>query len=441
MITNYQQALEFIHGRHKFKKAPTLARMNLFLDLLGRPDKHLAMIHITGTNGKGSTLTYLSTTLQEQGYNVGTFTSPYLVRFNDRIQYNNVMIPDDELVTLVQKIQPIVQQLDQDLALTGGGPTEFEIVTAVMFLYFAKKDIDYLLVEVGIGGTYDSTNVIHPILSIITNVAYDHQNLLGGTLTEIAQQKVGIIKEQVPVIVGDVTSDVKQVIIQQAQKMKAQPLFYRDDFGIELQQTSNLWGEKFNFSNQKVNIHDLQIGLLGEHQVKNAAVAIQAYLTLFPQITSETKKIIKQGLAKAQWPGRFEMLNADPLIVVDGAHNEAGLTSLQALLEHKFAQKEVYLICAVLADKDNLQSLCALAQNPKHHVMITNFDGPRLVSDPIELSRKIKNSQAYETWQTALLAALQTMNADDLLVFTGSLYFVSEVRAYFKEQGENENGN
>lgn len=196
MIESYAEALNFIHGRTKFKKIPTLDRMRLFLERLGNPQKGLKYVHVTGTNGKGSTVAMLRSMLMAAGLNVGSFTSPFITRFNERIALNAQPISDEDLTRLARKVEPVVQQLDQELPT--GGPTEFEIDTAIMFCYFAEKQPDLVLLEVGIGGLYDSTNVITPLVSVITTVSWDHMKYLGDTLAKIAHQKAGIIKRGFP---------------------------------------------------------------------------------------------------------------------------------------------------------------------------------------------------------------------------------------------------
>ena len=200
MIQNYADALAFIHGRTKFKKIPTLKRMRRFLAELGNPEQGQRYIHVTGTNGKGSTVAMLRSMLLDSGLTVGSFTSPFITRFNERIEYNAQQISDDDLVRLTQRLEPVVEKLDRELPT--GGPTEFEIDTALMFCYMAEKKPDVVLLEVGIGGLYDSTNVIIPNVSVITTVGWDHMKYLGNTLGAIAKQKAGIIKQAVPVVIG-----------------------------------------------------------------------------------------------------------------------------------------------------------------------------------------------------------------------------------------------
>ncbi len=223
MINSYQEALAFIHGRTKFKKIPTLKRMRRFLDELGAPDKRINAIHIAGTNGKGSTLAFLRNIFQEDGKTVGSFTSPFLMKFNERISVNGVPISDSEILRLAQTVYPIVKKLDDELP--EGGPTEFEIVTAMMFTYFAEGHADIILIEVGLGGLFDSTNVIVPKVSVITSIGWDHMHILGDTLPKIAAQKAGIIKPGVPVVVGGVDQESLAVIKKPPRKRAARSRF------------------------------------------------------------------------------------------------------------------------------------------------------------------------------------------------------------------------
>ena len=223
-IKTYQEALSFIHGRPRLKKEPTLARMRELMRLLGDPQTGLKIIHVTGTNGKGSTVAFLRNLLLAAGFSVGTFTSPYITKFNERIALDNQMISDQEVIDLAQRVASAVEKLDRE----GNPPTEFEVVTAMMFSYFAQVQPDFVVCEVGIGGLYDSTNIItSPLAAIIATVAMDHANLLGPTIKDIAYQKAGIIKEGRPVIIGKLPSDAEKVVRQVAAEKDLSMLWER----------------------------------------------------------------------------------------------------------------------------------------------------------------------------------------------------------------------
>lgn len=438
MIENYDQALAFIHGRTKFKKLPTLDRMRRFLAELGDPQLKVNGIHVAGTNGKGSTVANLRELFMADGLTVGTFTSPFITRFNERISVDGAPISDTDLVALVQQVQPVVAKLDAELPT--GGPTEFEIITAMMFSYFATKPVDIAIVEVGIGGLYDSTNVFTPKVSAITTIGYDHMQILGDSLTAIATQKAGIIKANVPVVVGKLPAEAQAVMVATAAKQHAALQTLGVDFETTLLPPQG-WQERFNFNDQATHFKALTTPLLGDYQVDNAAVALAAYLTYHRQAQLPVNaRDVRQALAKTTWPGRFERLNQDPLILIDGAHNEPAVTELAMTLRERFGQQTVYVIFAVLADKQHAQMIQTLAKLPNVHLMLTQFAGPnpkRQATAPSELAAELPahhDAPVFADWQAALVAATNQMSSEDVLLMTGSLYFISDVRAYFKTQ-------
>lgn len=438
MITNYEEALAFIHGRTKFKKIPTLKRMRRFLKELGDPQQQVRGVHVAGTNGKGSTVADLRELFMADGLTVGTFTSPFIIRFNERISIDGQPISDADLVELVQQIQPVVAKLDAELP--EGGPTEFEIITAMMFTYFASQPVDLAVVEVGIGGRYDSTNVWTPQVSVITTIGYDHMQLLGDTLSAIAAQKAGIIKAGVPVMVGQLPAEAQAVMVTTAAEQHAALQTLGHDF-TTTQLPPQGWQERFNFDSGAAHFKDLTTPLLGDYQVANAAVAIAAYLEYHRQTgVPYQARDVKTALAQTKWPGRFERLNQEPLIMIDGAHNEPAITELATTLKERFGQQTVYVIFAVLADKQHQQMIQTLGKCPNVRLLLTQFAGPnakRPATTPSELAAEMPNgrpAEVFDNWQAALLQATQEMSSDDVLLLTGSLYFISEVRAYFKNE-------
>ncbi|MFB9770185.1 bifunctional folylpolyglutamate synthase/dihydrofolate synthase [Lactiplantibacillus modestisalitolerans] len=439
-MTDYQAALAFIHGRTQFKKIPTLARMRRFLAELGDPQTQVAGIHVAGTNGKGSTVADLRDLLMASGLTVGTFTSPFIVRFNERISVDGQPISDADLVALVARVKPVVAKLDAELS--SGGPTEFEIITAMMFLYFATQPIDVAVIEVGIGGLYDSTNVWTPQVSVVTTIGYDHMQILGKTLTAIATQKAGIIKPGVPVVVGKLPAEAQAVMVATATERGAALQTLGEDFTTHLLPAQG-WEERFNYDGSTAHFKALTTPLLGDYQVDNAAVALTAYLTYQRQTGgSVTPRDVKTALATTQWPGRFERLNSDPLIIIDGAHNEPAMLELATTLKTRFAYQTVYVIVAVLADKQHDQMIATLSELPNVHLLLTQFAGPsakRPATRPAELKQELTRGRAGEVfadWQSALVRATQEMSSDDVLLLTGSLYFISEVRAFFKTESD-----
>ena len=437
----YQDALAFIHGRTKFKKIPTLDRMRDFCKRLGDPQRNLKMIHVTGTNGKGSTTAYIRQLLIENGFKVGSFTSPFIIKFNDRICINGEMIPDDDLVQMVSEIQPIVAQMDDDWADRGGGPTEFEIDTAIMFKYFTEQQVDYAVIEVGLGGTYDSTNVIQPLVSVITGVAKDHLKYLGPTLQDVARNKAGIIKQDTPVVVADLPDDLFAVITEKAQRMNA-PVYKVNDQIKTTLLPNNVWGENFNYDFGENHLKNLHLEMIGDYQVSNAALAITAVeLLAESEHWNLQDAYVKRALAQTRWPGRFERVNESPLIVLDGAHNIQAIKKIAKLLKDRFHDRQIHIITSILADKQPKEMLTELLKLANVEITVTRFNSPRPVIDPQKVKEEFPQVSAAAQWQQALVDTVQTMDEDDVLLFTGSLYFISEVRHYFVNDEENENEN
>lgn len=435
MVKNYDEALNFIHGRTKFKKSDHLNRMRKFLELLGDPQKNISAIHVAGTNGKGSTVAYLRDLLMSQGYTVGTFTSPFLVRFNERISVDGEPISDATLISLVNRVQPIVAELDANYP--EGGPTEFEIITAMMFLYF-KTQVDVAVIEVGIGGLLDSTNVFTPAVSVITTIGFDHMKLLGNTLPKIAAQKAGIIKPDVPVVAGRLPQSAMQVVKKTATANKSPLYRLGQEITVKIKSEAG-WQEKFDYHFGDYLFKGLKISMLGDYQVDNASCALTAFILYQAQkkqAVSRSEAV--SSLAKTVWAGRFEPINQDPLVVIDGAHNEPAVEELTALLKQRFHDNEIYILFGVLADKQHDKMLATLRTVPNLHIVLTTFQGPgsRAVTDPEELSAQYQDDQRIEVidnWQLAIGTISQRMSAEDLFLITGSLYFISDVRAFFKQ--------
>lgn len=436
MIESYTEALNFIHGRTKFKKLPTLDRMRLFLQKLGNPQNGLKYVHVTGTNGKGSTVAMLRTMLMEVGLNVGSFTSPFITRFNERIALNAVPISDEDLTRLARKVEPVVQQLDRELPT--GGPTEFEIDTAIMFCYFAEKKPDLVLLEVGIGGLYDSTNVITPLVSVITTVSWDHVKYLGDTLAKIAYQKAGIIKKGVPVVIGQLPLSARRVIVKEANEQAAKVYELGKDFSARKVNQNAINAEIIYDGGQ---LHRLRstLGLAGDYQVENAAIAITTVQVVLSKLGIPVASVdLKRGLTMARWPGRMETVVSEPLVLLDGAHNLPGMQALVKTIQDDFRDREVYVLVAILADKQYDLMLGELAGLGNVHLMVTSFAGPGPKRPSAELSNVIGDLrtkypiQVAKNWQTGFIKLAQELDADDVMIITGSLYFVSEVRKNLK---------
>lgn len=423
---NYEEALAFVHGRPRLRKAPTLKRMRQFLTELGNLQTKIQAVHVAGTNGKGSTIAFLTSLLGQEGRQVGTFTSPFITRFNERIAVNGQPISDEAVANLVTQVRPVVEKMDQTEL---GGPLEFEIVTAMMFLYFAQHPVDVVLVEVGIGGLYDSTNVFTPLVSVITNVGWDHMALLGNTLPEIAQQKAGIIKPHVPVVTGVQVPEALTVIKRVANEQHAPLMVLDDDF--------KLTGDPADFESNDCHVSNIKSGLLGVYQLKNLAVAIQAAVVLSRQRGWKlSDDQIRRASLQARWPGRMEIMQQEPLVVLDGAHNLPGVQALKQSLQTYWQDRPIHILAAILDDKLFQPMIDELLTIPNAQLTLTNFQNPlhRQVVQPAELVANEARQINYEAnWRTALRQLIKQANPRDVVIITGSLYFVSEVRPLFKK--------
>ena len=426
---NYDEALALIHGRPRLKKEPTLSRMRRFLALLGNPQEHGRFVHATGTNGKGSVVAMLRDLLVSQGLTVGTFTSPYIVKFNERIAVNGQMITDNEVVTLVMRLEPIIKRMDA----AGEGPTEFEVVTAMMFCYFATHPVDFVICEVGVGGTYDSTNVLsHPVASAIVTVAYDHMKILGDSIPAIATQKAGIIKPHCPVVVGQVPDEARTVIRQRASHQQAPLAVYDEDFSVtDHRQTST--GERLTYHDGNWPALTVTTALKGQYQVINTAVALRLFEVCCKQahITPQPGEITR-ALANVRWPGRLEQVVSEPLVLLDGAHNPAAITALTETIKQRYRGRTVNVIMAVLADKDAATMVRQLSRIKNVRVTLTGFEQP---PRPL-MGEKFAQELGVEyvaDWRNAFMATVQSATVDDVILFTGSLYFIATVRPFFEK--------
>lgn len=427
MFETYEQAIDWIHARLRLGIKPGLSRMEWMLEKLDHPERRIKTVHIGGTNGKGSTVTFLRSILQTAGYRVGTFTSPYFEQFNERISINGQPISDNELVELTNVIKPLADELDQTEL---GGPTEFEVITAMSFYYFAKMSpVDVVIYEVGLGGRFDSTNVIHPLLSIITSIGLDHTAILGDTYEQIAFEKAGIIKNGVSVITGVRQPEALEVIHKKALEGKSPMYQLEKDFSTNPRKSLKQ-GEQFTFSSMFGSFEKLETIMMGSHQVDNAACAVMAaqVLSNYYSFIIEGSHI-REGLNQAYWPGRLEVLSEDPYVLIDGAHNEEGIHALAGEIKSRFADKKVSVLFAALKDK-KLDKMIATLEEAADQLVFTSFDFPRAASgeELMNAGTDKGNKEITNHYQTFLKNKINDINEDEILIVTGSLYFLSEVK-------------
>ncbi|EDK4068231.1 bifunctional folylpolyglutamate synthase/dihydrofolate synthase [Listeria monocytogenes] len=421
-LNSYEEALDWIHGTLRLGIKPGLARMEYMMEKLNHPEKTNKWVHIAGTNGKGSTLTFIRNALEEAGYRTGTFTSPYIEVFNERISVNGEPISDELIVSLANRIKPIAEELEETVY---GPPSEFEIITAMMFLCFAEYvSIDIGIVEVGLGGRLDSTNILVPLISVITSIGMDHMEFLGDTMEQIASEKAGIIKPGVPVVSGAIQKETQEVIAEIAANNKSNIAQLYDSFsminknGVITYKT--IYGEEIN---------NLSIGLFGIHQLNNAAIAIKVlqYLNTFSSFTIDLAAI-RKGLEKAFWPGRMEKVISNPFIMLDGAHNPEGINTFARSIETYPEPKKI--VVSILADKNYQEMLATLRAIPNSEIILTTFNYPRAMTTEEVLQIGKKEGILVNTdWKQAL-NNLSKGESDTKIFVTGSLYFISEVRNY-----------
>ncbi|MBS4208941.1 folylpolyglutamate synthase/dihydrofolate synthase family protein [Bacillus sp. FJAT-50079] len=426
MLHTYKEALEWVHSRLRLGIKPGLSRMEWMLEKLGHPEKRIKSIHVGGTNGKGSTVTYLRSILVEAGYEVGSFTSPYIEQFNERISINGVPISDEEIVQLVNAIKPLADELEKT---DYGAPTEFEVITAMAIYYFGEvRPLDFAIFEVGLGGRFDSTNVIQPLLSIITNIGMDHVQILGNSIEDIAYEKAGIIKEHTPIFTS--VRDEAAFHVIQAEAAKKHALLFQLGINFTILNYEPIQaGEQFTFSTTKYTFEGLQVSLLGKHQTENAAGAIAALLYLTDQgVMNISESALRAGLRKAYWPGRMELLHNDPIILLDGAHNREGVRAFVDAIQSRYADRNIKLVFSALGDKD-LTEMFTIMNELDGQLYVTEFDFPRAASAN-ELKRRSENPTviANNDWFSLLKELVSTLEPNDLLAITGSLYFISSIK-------------
>ena len=410
---NYTETLNFIHSFKGNGRRPQLERMRWLLKQAGNPQTHFPTVHIVGTNGKGSTTSYLQNILTKSGYQVGTFTSPYITRFNERISINGTEIPDKDLVSLVAKAQVILNDLEEHTNFDR--PTEFELVTLLMFLYFDLKQVDIAIVEAGIGGRLDSTNVLLPELVICTSIGFDHTETLGNSLLDIANHKAGVMRENTPILLGRVSTEVEHFFNQKSHNLQA-PLAVIDK-EIQLLPKDN---QAIQISYDHWESPNLKLPMLGQHQENNAGLAVTAAHLLAQTFPKITDKSTQEGIEETHWPGRSEWIGNN--IYLDGAHNPQGIASLKQVLKDNFANRRVHILFAGLRRKP----LADLLEELKDYdITVTSFDFFEAL--PLDdYPKDFKRAADYRDW----LAQAKSANSDDLFVVTGSLYFISEVRNY-----------
>nr|WP_231571220.1 folylpolyglutamate synthase/dihydrofolate synthase family protein [Paenibacillus sp. VKM B-2647] len=441
-----REAVDWITGLVSFGMRPGLKRMELLMEKLDHPERRLKFIHVAGTNGKGSTCAYLTSVLRRCGYDVGTFTSPYLISYADRIQYNEAPIPEETLLRLANELKPIV---DEIATTELGSPTMFEVSTTLALVYFARVAFpDYVVWETGLGGRLDSTNVVTSVVSIITNIGHDHMEVLGDTLPKVAAEKAGIIKAGVPVITTIEQPECLEVVERVAAGKKASLYVLGRQFRFTAG-PSQLDDQSLDFEGPFRVIPDVRIALNGAHQLKNAAAALMTLEVLrqyYALIVEDDD--LYAGFRAARWPGRLELVSQEPRILLDGAHNPEGAETLAAALRSTYRYDKLHFMMGMLASKNHtgyLRHILPLVDTliltePDFH---KKGDASRLAELAVELLDGMDRQPKVivePDWKRALSLLQQTTGQGDLAVVSGTLYLISDVRSWLLHQTASEKG-
>lgn len=415
-----------------------LERMVELLVLRGNPHLKLKVLHIGGTNGKGSTIAFLKKMLEKLGLRVGVFSSPYLIHYTDQISINGESISEARLEALMADYQSL---LEGEAVANLQGTTEFEIITALAYDYFASEQVDVAIMEVGMGGLLDSTNVCQPILTGITTIGLDHVALLGDTLESIAEQKAGIIKQGMPLVTGRIAPEALAVIDRIAEEKDAPRLAYGTDYQVRHQE-SVVTGEVFDYTSA-VRQGCFQTSLLGLYQIENAGMAIALLDTFCQEDGRElaSNDFLGQALEETSWPGRLEIVSRDPLMILDGAHNPHAIKALLVTLQERFADhhKEILFTCIKTKALEDMLDL--LGAMPDTELTLTHFADSRATDESVLKEAAKARNLSYQDWHDFLEQNLTDKKEEKqtVRIVTGSLYFLSQVRAYLMER-KNENG-
>lgn len=428
---NYLEALDFIHGTNQFGSKLGLENIQYLLKLLGSPQQGLKIIHVAGTNGKGSTSAFLHGILKMAGYRVGLYTSPYLETFTERIQINGEKIPEEKLAHYTARVKEKIQQMVEE---GKNHPTEFEVVTAIAFTYFQEEQVDYLVLEVGLGGRLDATNVVEaPLVSVITPIGFDHMQYLGNSLEEIAFEKGGIIKNNCITVISpqqeEAMTVLKELCLERSSRyVPVQP-------GNLKVHSSSLEGQCFSVEMMDTFYHEVKIKMLGQHQIDNCCTALWVIEALkrYADLKIQKEDLYK-GLNETIWPGRLEVLRKSPLTIIDGAHNTHGAEALKQSIVELLRDYQITLVIGMLADKD-VKGYLDLIIPHVQRVVVTRPDNPRAM-EPIQLAELIKGYSKpvwiQENIPRAIEEAYGITKENEAIIVAGSLYMIGEARKYIK---------
>ncbi len=435
----YQETLDWIHSTMRFGSKLGLERIERLLSLLGNPERDTEYIHVAGTNGKGSVTAMVASALAASGFRTGMYISPYLEDFRERVVLNGRMISKEDLVAMAKEVRPAVERM-----LTEGmeHPTEFEVITALAFLYYSRQQVDYVSLEVGLGGRFDGTNVVTPAVSTITTISFDHMDRLGDTLGKIAFEKAGIVKPGVPVVTGVTADEPLSVIKRRAEKSGSRL------YQVAQSPSADVTWEEVSYSmdGQVIDVHGpdfeykgLKIPLMGRHQQQNAALAVASLELAKPNNRAGRiyldRAAVAKGISQTVWPGRLEVLSRNPTIILDGAHNPDGARVLSEAMHH-VPRERLICVLGILGDKAYKEATSLIAPMCDE-VVITRPDTPRALDLDIlagEVRRYVSKVSVEPDIGKALDAALAKAHPQDAVLCCGSLYLVGPARTHLRSR-------
>ncbi len=412
--SRYQQELDFLYNLQKYGIKFGLSQTANLLQGLGNPHHGRKFIHIAGTNGKGSVACFLRSILQLAGYKTGLYTSPHLVSFRERIQVNNTLISPSEVVDLVHRLRLVLNSQEP--------PTYFEAVTAMALYYFARKNTEIDIIEVGMGGRLDATNLVQPQVSLITNISLEHQEFLGRTLQQVAREKAGVIKQRTPILSAASQSSVRALFARTAQEKNAP--YYQSGLDFRVRRCK----DDFTYFGLQQKMKSLRVNLLGAHQLQNAGLALATCEVLVSRGWQIKAEHMRQGLQQAFWPGRMQLVEDSPRIMLDGAHNPAAIKVLAQSLNSRLAYQRLILVLGIMADKD-IEAMLAQILPKADHVIFTRPVYERALDPEVLQARaapwKVSGDTAPSLAQ-ALGQARTIAGDEDLILVCGSLFTVGD---------------
>lgn len=436
-MSSYNDSIDYLYGLQKHGIKLGLEKTFKILSYIGEPQNDFYSIHVAGTNGKGSVSAMIASIMMFHGFKVGLFTSPHLVSFTERIRINNEEISESDVVKLTEEIKFKIQSSRFKMP----EPTFFEFVTAMAFTYFSRNKVDWAVIETGMGGRLDATNVVIPKVSVITKIDYDHKEFLGDTLSKIASEKAGIIKQHIPIVIARQSLEAEKVILEISKERSSSLFIYDRDFNGKIKD-SGIEGIVFDYFDSHSSIRDIYCPLAGRHQLENGSVAIKASILALESVSKKfDEELIKRGIANVRWRGRLEIISRDPLIMIDGAHNPGAAETLASFIRENLEGYKIILIIGIMSDKDAEGILKPLL--PLMDEIIFTAPKYERAANPYNLSRIASlmgySSNVTKSIKEAISMAEEISKGVDkekpLILITGSFYTIGEALEDLGERG------